>query len=73
MFIDVNGGYRFGTLTFGETHTDLYFTENKSWTADYEVKSAPMFDVGGLNFPLNPEGTLLARRRQREGSERSEP
>ena len=47
VFIDVNGGYRFGTLTFGETHTDLYFTENKSWTADYEVKSAPTFDVGG--------------------------
>ena len=47
VFVDVNGGYRIGTLTFAESRTDTYFAETASWTADYEVKGAPVFDAGG--------------------------
>lgn len=47
VFIDVGVGYHFNALDFSETRTDPYFAEKKSWTANYSVKNAPTFAVGG--------------------------
>jgi hypothetical protein len=43
----VNGGYQSGDLSFADTRSDPWFGETASWTADYNVKSGPEFDVGG--------------------------
>src|SRR6478752_7752950 len=45
VFVDVGGGYRFGTLDFAESHSDPYFAQEKTWTADYSVKNAPTLEL----------------------------
>lgn len=47
VFIDVNGGFQSGTHTFSDTRNDAFYGETASWTADYETKSGPAFDVSG--------------------------
>jgi hypothetical protein len=47
VFIDVGGGYHFNTFDLSETHTEPYFAETKSWTANYSLGNAPTFAIGG--------------------------
>jgi hypothetical protein len=47
VFIAVNGGYQSNTLTFTDTGSRPLNGESLTWTADYAVKSGPLFDVEG--------------------------
>lgn len=48
VFIEMNGGLQASSLAFKDTRVDdPFFGERASWTANYKVKNAPSFDVGG--------------------------
>jgi len=47
IFVDVNGGMQSGARTFSDSRNDPFSAETASWTADYETRSAPAFDVSG--------------------------
>jgi opacity protein-like surface antigen len=47
IFVDAGGGYHFNTYDVSETRTDPYYAETKTWTANYSLKNAPTFAIGG--------------------------
>src|SRR4051794_38109695 len=46
-FVTFGGGIQVAADQFSETHSDPLYGEQKTWTADYDVKNGLGFEAGG--------------------------
>ena len=46
-FVTIGVGAQFASADFSETHSEPLYAEQKTWTADYSVKTGLEFEIGG--------------------------